>query len=166
MSAEIIPISDKERELARELKDLDDALWEQDKELDDVSEQFESLVSRLCGVFVEWCEQKGAPKETSYIFGWAVSKFTEYLYKYHGGGVTREPQKAVAEFMGYHYLRKHRDPLSEKSAMPAALKLFARFLKEKEIAPEFADALVSSVNECEDAFIENLKRYHSPQDYS
>jgi len=165
VSGEVLPVTEADGQLATEVRRLDDSLWKEKKELDDVQKEFESLLSRLCGAFADWSKAKGVSEETSLAFCWAAWKFIEYLYRYCGGGLTRAPQKAVAEFLGYHYLQKFSEPLSDKSTMPAALKLFARFLKEKEIAPESAGSLLSSVEEHGATFIEKLKQYHSPEGY-
>ena len=69
--------------------------------------------------------------------------------------------EAVQEFMHTYYIRKVWAKSQEKSAMPAALKLFMRYLDEKGIVGG-TQRIVEIIESEQDTFLRNLTLYTDP----
>jgi hypothetical protein len=71
------------------------------------------------------------------------------------------PEEAIQEFMQSHYIKKVWNTSLEKSMMPAALKLFMRYLDEKGIVPGIK-SIISIIEPEQKEFLRNLKLYTNP----
>jgi len=154
----IIPPDEDEIRLSQELVKLSNNLY--GPEEDESEESAQDWMGEITACYAKWCHEKGISDDLVDHFAYAVSSFLDFLYNYHGE-LPSDNISTISEFMRVHFIRKVWSPASEKSVMPAALKLFMRYLDEKNIVDGARDNIKIIESE-EKAFVRNLKLYTDP----
>jgi hypothetical protein len=173
INEDVIPPTEDERNLAETLRVLydegsdldDDDDFDGDIEDEDIDEYEDKLMKweeKLMDCFVNWCHAKGISEDNTHSFAEAVYNFLSFLYDDYLELLSDHiPEEAIQEFMQSHYIKKVWNTSLEKSMMPAALKLFMRYLDEKGIVPGIK-SIISIIEPEQKEFLRNLKLYTNP----
>ncbi len=150
-----------DRKIARRLTKLDGLVQSGEAGSRKYDKQFVRLADDLIDRFDDWCRKKGVTEEQAGHLTFAANRFLDFLYRYVGRPLNAADESAFSEFMTTFWIRKTFADAESMTAMPMALHLFYRFLREKELVDD--DALFQKyIQQLKPAFLANFKSYQNP----
>ena len=162
LNPEVLPPNALDIKLVRNLNKLDQYI----KRSADYDKYKKQLLNVLDGVFERfnmWLAEKRVIEHQDQ-FSFIIEEYLDFIYTYeHEPPLILKdgPEKYLAEFVMDYLLRKTPMEPWEYTLAPSALRLFYRFLYEKEYLGEPPDGIVDFMDKLEPVYIEHLKEQFS-----
>lgn len=158
LSDKIIASDEKDRELINKINQLDRYAMDE-AEYSDYEKLLFSIEDECAERFEEWLTNKGLADKTKQISD-CLNVYFDFIYAYmHDAVVTLKdvPRFYLEEFFTDFLLRKVYTEPNEYVYWPSALKLFYKFLHEKNYIDD-PDNFIDEIDSLEPEFLEVLKK--------
>jgi hypothetical protein len=156
LSDEIIPPNDDDDTFVKALEELD-ARIDFGEDYGDWESDFFEIKDLCCERYSHWLQAKGVPETLSDQFSACIEPYLTFIYQYDAGSVLDVLPDAIEEFFMDWLLRKVMVKPPEYTQWPPALRLFYRFLFEKDYLDDPAPIL-KGLYAIEPAFIALVKQ--------
>jgi len=162
LNPEVLPPNALDIKLVRNLNKLDQYI----KRSADYDKYKKQLLNVLDGVFERfnmWLAEKRVIEHQDQ-FSFIIEEYLDFIYTYeHEPPLILKdgPEKYLAEFVVDYLLRKTPMEPWEYTLAPSALRLFYRFLYEKEYLDKPPDVMIEFIDILDGHFIEHLKEQFS-----
>jgi hypothetical protein len=156
LSDEIIPPSDDDATLVNALEQLD-ARIDFGEDYGDWEDDFLEMQERCCERYRHWLQEKGVAETLSQQFAFCLDPYLSFIYQYDAGSVLDVLAGPLEEFFMDWLMRKVMGKPPEYTRWPSALRLFYRFLFEKDYLDD-PEPIIAGLYAIEPEFIAMVKQ--------
>ncbi len=156
VSDDVFPADDDDLEPFKDIRFLD-VQMDKGADYDSWGDVFEGMGNSFTDRYFVWLGKKGVDEKYAGIFPFVILRFIDFIYQFAGVSLKSINESVLRDFLLDFSVRKVMTTPDEYIVWPATLKLFFRFLEEKEHIDN-AEQIAGWIDKMEPKFVAMLKK--------